>query len=319
MANQNAAISRLLPSSSCKITRMKPSPLKPLKTKIGHATMKSARTGCTVLLFDSPSVCGVHTAGGAPGTRETDLLDPTCMVEKVNAIFLTGGSAFGLAGADGVMKYLAERKIGYKVGGDRVPIVPAAVIYDRQVGKPAAPGPKEGYKACLDADYSLPSRRNIGAGCGATVGKFSIKLKPQSAGLGAIVTKFTGNISVAAVVVVNAYGNVINPKDGSVIAGATDARNNKIPFSRAKTREMPMANTTIGAIITNARLTKAQAKRVAMAAHDGLAKTIDPSHTLYDGDTLFAISTGNAKADPNLLGIRAAQTTAEAVLKAVGG
>ncbi len=281
--------------------------------------MKNVRTGCTVLLLDSPSVCGVHTAGGAPGTRETDLLDPTCMVEKVNAIFLTGGSAFGLAGADGVMKYLAERKIGYKVGGDRVPIVPAAVIYDRQVGKPAAPGPKEGYRACLAADYNLPARRDMGAGCGATVGKFSIKLKPQSSGLGVVVRKFAGNISIAAVVVVNAFGNVIDPKDGSIIAGATDARNNKIPFSSAKIKEMPMANTTIGAIITNALLTKAQAKRVAMAAHDGLAKTIDPAHTLYDGDTLFALSTGNTKTDPNLLGIWAAQITAEAVLKAAGG
>lgn len=281
--------------------------------------MKRAQTGCSVLLFDSPAVCSVCVMGGAPGTRETDLLDPARTVEKVHGILLAGGSAFGLAAADGVMRFLAERNIGFAVGKDRVPIVPAAVIYDRGTGKPAAPGSKEGYAACKNAGYRIPAQRNIGAGCGATVGKFSRRFTPDKGGLAVIVERFQKGINMAAVVVVNAYGNVIRPENGAIVAGATDKKGGKVPFKEKYAKGLYRANTTIGAVITDAALTKSDAKRVAIAAHEGLAKTINPSHTMYDGDTLFVASTGKKKADINTLGIRAADIVSKAIIKAVGG
>jgi len=290
--------------------------LKPVRTKAGHATDKTAKTGCTVLLFDRPAVCSVHVAGGAPGTRETALLDPSCSNEAVHALLLTGGSAFGLAAADGVMSYLFERGIGFAVGKDRVPIVPAAVIYDRSVGKPSAPGPKEGYKACKKAEYEITNRRDTGAGIGAMVGKFSKKLRPDNGGISVICERI-GNVTMAAVMVVNAVGNVLNPFTGEIIAGATDRNGNKVHFSLGDSGSVPGANTTIGAIVTDASLTKSQASRLAMMAHDGLAKTIYPSHTLHDGDTIFVASTGSKKAELNELGIWAAEISARAVIRAV--
>ena len=290
--------------------------LKTVGTRIGHATDKKAKTGCTVLLFDKPAVCSVHIAGGAPGTRETALLDPSCGNEAVHALLLTGGSAFGLAAADGVMKYLFERGIGFAVGKDRVPIVPAAVIYDRSVGKASAPGVKDGYKACKNGQYEIINKRDTGAGAGATVGKFSKKLQYDNGGISVICERI-GNIVMAAVMVVNAVGNVLNPFTGEIIAGATDSRGNKVHFSIGDSGSVPGANTTIGAIVTNAALTKSQAARVAMMAHDGLAKTTYPSHTLHDGDTIFVASTGNKKADINDMGIWATELSARAVIRAV--
>lgn len=290
--------------------------LKPVGTRIGHVTDKTAKTGCTVLLFDRPAVCSAHVQGGAPGTRETALLDPSCSNDGVHALLLTGGSAFGLAAADGVMKYLFERGIGFAVGDDRVPIVPAAVIYDRSVGKPAAPGPKDGYKACKNARYDITNRRDIGAGIGATVGKFSDKLRPDEGGI-SVVCERIGGITMAAVMVVNAVGNILNPFTGEIIAGAADSRGNKIHFSGGESGPIPGANTTIGAIVTNAALTKSQANRIAIMAHDGLAKTIYPSHTIHDGDTIFVASTGSKKAELNDLGIWAAEISARAVIRAV--
>ncbi|MFQ5432157.1 MAG: P1 family peptidase [Nitrospinota bacterium] len=291
---------------------------KPLRTKVGHATDKTAKTGCTVLLFDRPAVCSAHVAGGAPGTREIALLDPSCGNDSVHGLLLTGGSAFGLAAADGVMNYLFERGIGFAVGDDRVPIVPAAVIYDRSVGKPAAPGAKDGYKACNNAGYDVTNRRNIGAGIGATVGKFSKKLRRDEGGISVICERI-GGITMGAVMVVNAVGNVLNPFTGEIIAGAEDRRGNKIHYSGWESGPVPGANTTIGAIVTNAALTKSEARRVAIMAHDGLAKTIYPSHTLHDGDTIFAASTGNKRAELNDLGIWAAEISARAVIRAVTG
>lgn len=290
--------------------------LKHLKTKIGHITHKKSRTGCTVLLFDSPSVCGVHTSGGAPGTRETALLDPTCLIERVNAILLTGGSAFGLAAADGVMRYCAEHNIGYAVGEDIIPIVPAAVIYDRNVGIKTAPTSRDGYNACKKADYISPAAGEIGAAAGATVGMWSERHKPSPGGMSVVVKKF-GELTIGAVMVVNAFGNVVDPATGEVVAGAIDNEGRKVPFGDSRDIRTLAGNTTIGAILIDAALTKAQAKRVAIAAQDGLAKTIHPSHTLYDGDTIFAVSTGIKKADLNSMGIWASETAAEAVLKAV--
>lgn len=302
--------------------------LAPLKTRVGHYTNKTAKTGCTVLLFDRPAVCSVHIAGGAPGTRETALLDPACANDSVHALLLTGGSAFGLAAADGVMRYLAERGIGFQIGTDRVPIVPAAVIYDRAEGKPAAPGPGDGYTACKKADYTIAASRHIGAGCGATVGKFSQKLRRGEGGLSVLCERFHpqrgtataaqgGGITMGVVMVVNAVGNIINPFTGEVIAGASDKKGNKVHFTDVPFGSKPGANTTIGAIVTDAALSKADAKRVAMMAHDGLAKVIHPSHTLHDGDTIFVASTGRKKADLNAIGIWAAEITARAVIKAV--
>ena len=291
--------------------------LAPLKTRVGHYTNKTAKTGCTVLLFDKPAVCSVHIAGGAPGTRETALLDPACANDSVHALLLTGGSAFGLAAADGVMRYLAERGIGFQVGTDRVPIVPAAVIYDRAEGKPAAPGSRDGYTACKKADYTIAARRHIGAGCGATVGKFSQKLRRGEGGLSVLCERFAGGVTMGVVMVVNAVGNVINPYTGEVIAGASDKNGNKVHFTDVPFGSKPGANTTIGAIVTDAALSKADAKRVAMMAHDGLAKVIHPSHTLHDGDTIFVASTGRKKADLNSVGIWAAEISARAVIKAV--
>lgn len=290
-------------------------PLKALGTRIGHATLARQKTGCTVLLFDAPAVCGVQVTGGAPGTRETDLLDPTCHVNEIHAILLTGGSAFGLAAADGVMRFLAERKIGYAVGTDRVPIVPAAVIYDRATGEPAAPTAKDGYAACQKAAYATRSGA-IGAGCGARVGKFAKNCTPDAGGIGVIVKK-VGDITIAAVMVVNAFGNVIDPASGHIMAGATDKKGNKVPYAGGKTFGLAGSNTIIGAVITDAALTKAYAKRIAMAAHDGLARTVVPAHTMFDGDTIFAASTGEKKADINALIADAAQVTALAILAAV--
>ncbi|GMT42397.1 MAG: peptidase [bacterium] len=291
--------------------------LKKLKTKVGHATKRSSKTGCTVLLFDPPALCGVHTAGGAPGTRETDLLDPTCMMDEIHGLLLSGGSAFGLSAADGVMRFLAERGVGYRIGGDRIPVVPAAVIYDRGVGKRDAPTPKDGYRACKNCAYDSIAQGRVGAGCGATVGKFSDKLMPDRGGLSVLCEKFSNRISVAVVMVVNALGNVIDPASGKPVACARDKKGNVKPFNSISGKIAQGANTTIGAIVTDAALSKQQAKRIAMMAHDGLAKSINPSHTLYDGDTIFVASTGGNKADVNALGIFCAEITARAVIKAV--
>ncbi|MBI3582243.1 MAG: P1 family peptidase [Nitrospinae bacterium] len=288
-----------------------------LGTKIGHATLTSKKTGCTVLLFDSPAVCSGHVAGGAPGTRDGDMLDPSCLVQTVNAILLTGGSAFGLAAADGVMRFLAEKKAGFAVGRDRVPIVPAAVIYDRAVGEASYPAAKDGYRACKAAGYSAAKHGAVGVGCGATVGKFSKKLRPGRGGFGAVCLRMPSGALVGAAVGVNAYGNVVDPKNGEIVAGATDRKGRAVSFWDAEVSGRPGENTAIGAVVTDAFLTKAQARRVAMAAHDGLARTVMPSHTLYDGDAIYAASTGRKKAKMAEICAYAARVVELAVLKAV--
>lgn len=310
------------PSRHCRRFPLRTTPLKDvsfkgLKTKIGHVTLKSKQTGCTVLLFDAPSVCSGHVAGGAPGTRDGDMLDPTCLVERANAILLTGGSAFGLAAADGVMRFLAEKKAGFAVGNDRIPIVPAAVIYDRAVGEPSFPTPGDGYKACANAVYSASKSGPVGVGCGATVGKFSKALKPGRGGFGAVCIRMPSGALMGAVVAVNAYGNVVDPKTGEIVAGASDKSGKKVPFGAAKRSGRAGENTAIGAVVTNALMTKTQAKRVSMAAHDGLARTILPSHTLYDGDIIYAVSTGRKKCDVIEICAFAAKAIETAVLRAV--
>ena len=290
--------------------------LKNLAVKIGHYTNKKSITGCTAILFDEPATCGVSVAGGAPGTRETDFLDPTCLVEKVNAILLTGGSAFGLTATDGVLRYLSEKKIGFAVQDDLIPIVPAAVIYDRGIGEKSHPTLANGYKACVNASYITPISGNIGVGTGATVGKWSKTLTPSLGGFSAVTGK-AGKISAVAIFAVNAFGNIVNPS-GEIVAGANN-KGKMIPFTSGGSAGSgkPMGNTTIGVIVTDAALTKAEAKRVAMAAHDGLARATSPAHTIYDGDTIFVASTGKKRVDMLSLCALAADLTAEAIVTAV--
>ncbi|NTV89902.1 MAG: P1 family peptidase [Clostridiales bacterium] len=290
--------------------------------RIGHAQNIEAGTGCTVILCEEGCSAGVDVRGGAPGTRETDLLNPVNMIEKIHGIVLTGGSAFGLDAASGVMRYLEEKGIGYDTGFAKVPIVPAAVLYDLNCGSAdIRPDGEMGYKACLAAVEGAVPEGNEGAGTGATVGKI---LGPESAmkgGLGAYCCK-VGELVLGAVVAVNCMGDVVSPSTGEIIAGVLKPDGK----SFAGTENTMLAgysasalngNTTIGAVITNGSMTKAQANKVASMSHDGFARTINPIHTMYDGDTIFALSTGRVEADVNIIGLLAARAVEQAILRAV--
>ncbi|GFP29663.1 P1 family peptidase, partial [Candidatus Hakubella thermalkaliphila] len=259
--------------------------------KIGHYTDQKALTGCTVILCPEGAVCGVDVRGGAPGTRETDLLSPTCMVEKVHALVLSGGSAFGLAAADGVMRYLEEKGIGFDTRYARVPIVPAAILFDLNVGDPKVrPGPQEGYEACRNAS-SDEKTGSVGAGTGATVGKILGPASMMKAGLGAHKMVLAGQVEVEALVAVNAFGDVID-RDGSILAGAYDAKTGFLnTTSFIMGHPVPpasqMENTTLGVVMTNVKLNKSQATKVAQMAQEGLATAIPPVHHQYGGDHIF--------------------------------
>lgn len=289
--------------------------------KIGHYTDQKALTGCTVILCPEGAVCGVDVRGGAPGTRETDLLSPTCMVEKVHALVLSGGSAFGLAAADGVMRYLEEKGIGFDTRYARVPIVPAAILFDLNVGDPKVrPGPQEGYEACRNASSDTKTG-SVGAGTGATVGKILGPASMMKAGLGAHKIALAGQVEVEALVAVNAFGDVID-RNGSILAGAYDT---KTGFLNAASFIMghpvppasQMENTTLGVVMTNVKLNKSQATKVAQMAQDGLARAISPVHTQYDGDTVFVLSLGEKEMDVSILGSAAALAVEEAIRDAV--
>lgn len=295
--------------------------------RVGHFTLPGGLTGCTVLLADGDgAVGGVAQRGGAPGTRETDLLDPTNLVERVNAVVLTGGSAFGLDSAQGVMRYLEEKNVGFKTAAGVVPIVPGAVIFDLQfVGaSKARPTADCGYRAATAANSGAVGEGNVGAGAGATVGKIGGGRRPMKAGIGSAAIELPNGLVVGAIVAVNAVGDVIDPSTGAVVAGARDA-NGKLADARKVLRSgaqttapVPGENTTIGIVATNARLTKAQATRMALMADDGLARALFPSHTLGDGDTVFALATGawNGPADVSNVGALAADMMAEAIVRA---
>jgi L-aminopeptidase/D-esterase-like protein len=293
--------------------------------KVGHFTDSRRPTGCTVVITEDGATGGVDVRGSAPGTRETDLLNPTNLVDKVHAIVLAGGSAFGLDTATGVVRYLEERKIGFDVGVAHVPIVPAAILFDLGVGDPKVrPNADAGYKACEAATTSRPAEGNVGAGAGATVGKFFTIKRAMKSGLGTASVKVAG-MTVGAIVAVNAVGDIIDPSTGKPIAGARTEDGKRLLNTRdALLRgELPASlkagtATTIGVIATDAILTKAQAQKIAQMAHDGLARTINPIHTMFDGDTIFAIGTGKSgkTANPNLLGILAAEALALAVVRA---
>jgi L-aminopeptidase/D-esterase-like protein len=295
--------------------------------KVGHSSMAGRPTGCTVVLAEGGAVGGVDVRGAAPGTRETDLLDPGNTVEKVHAVVLAGGSAFGLDSAGGVMRYLEERGVGFETGFGNVPIVPAAVLFDLNVGDPKIrPTADCGYRAAAAATTGPAMEGNVGAGSGATIGKLAGASRAMRGGLGSASITMPGGLVVAALVVVNTVGDVIDPATDRVVAGVRTAdgkgladvrlllRSGALPPSAAFGR-----NTTIGVVATNAALTKAQARRMAQMAHDGLARTIWPAHTMFDGDTMFALSTGAREGAPDMLtiGALAADAVSAAVLRAV--
>ena len=295
--------------------------------KVGHHTLTERPTGCTVILVDGDGAAGgVSQRGGAPGTRETDLLDPSNMVDKVNAVVLAGGSAFGLDAATGTVKWLEEHNIGWPTGVARVPIVPAAILFDLPVGAQPKIRPTAdcGYRAAAAASTSPVGEGSIGAGAGATVGKSGGGGRSMKAGVGSYSITLPNGLSVGAIVAVNAVGDIIDPDTGRIVAGVrnpdgtfADAR--KILRSgQAGQAPRPGENTTIGLVATNARLTKTQAQRMALMADDGFARAIFPSHTVGDGDTVFALATGQWAGEVNLtqIGALAADVMARAIVRA---
>jgi L-aminopeptidase/D-esterase-like protein len=303
--------------------------------EVGHAQDDEALTGCTVILCRKGAVAGVDQRGGAPGTRETDLLKPVNLVEKVHAIVLAGGSAFGLDAASGVMRYLEEQKIGFDTGVARVPIVPAAILFDLAVGRSdRRPDAEMGYRAAASASAAPFPEGNIGAGSGASVGKIFGMGQAMKSGLGSASLEIGNGVVVAALMVVNAFGDVIDPANGQIIAGARSTQIGPFhlgaPGQFADTLQVmktlpgrtimklaSRSNTVIGVVATNARLSKSEATRVAQMAQDGLARTIRPAHTMLDGDTIFALSSGNKSADLSTLGAFAAEVVSLAILRAV--
>lgn len=281
--------------------------------KVGHWTDENALTGCTVVLCDGGAIGGVDVRGGGPGTRETDLLAPGRMVERVDAVVLTGGSAFGLAAADGVMRYLEEQGKGFDVGVARVPIVSAAVIFDLGIGDATVrPGADEGYKAATAATVKPVPQGNVGAGTGATAGKWAGPHYAMKSGLGTSALRLPGGGTVGALVVANPVGDIIDPLTGSIVAGAYDREGNTFVSQsvgrgsspggeniNAGPSRQPLApNTVIAVVATDIPLSKEAMHRIAVMAHDGIARTVYPAHTPFDGDTVFALSTGLADMAP---------------------
>ncbi|MGB8212555.1 MAG: P1 family peptidase [Anaerolineales bacterium] len=303
--------------------------------EVGQAQDDEALTGCTVVLCRKGAVGGVDVRGSAPGTRETDLLDPVNLVDKVHAVVLAGGSAFGLDAASGVMKYLAEQKIGYGLGANRVPIVPAAILFDLDLGKSTRhPDAEMGYAAARAANAGPVAEGNAGAGTGATVGKIFGMAGAMKSGLGTACLQIGGGVVVGAIVAVNAFGDVLDPVTGQIIAGARPAKVGPVklggaaPFAntlevlKSFTGQTIMrlatgGNTVIAVVATNAKFDKAQATKVAQMAQDGLARTIRPAHTMLDGDTVFALATGQRRADVSTVGAYAAEAVALAIVRAV--
>ena len=316
--------------------------------RVGQYTYPGANTGCTVVIADGGAVGGVDVRGGAPGTVETDLLDPVNTVQQVNAVVLSGGSAFGLAARQGVVRHLEERGEGYRVGGGLVvPIVPGAIIFDLRVAGGVRPGPDCGYRAATGASSGAVAEGSVGAGAGATVGKMRGGGGAMKGGVGTASIALGSGLVVAAIVVVNAVGDIIDPATGEVVAGARGDNNELLdarrilrglvppqppggppgaaPATRSGTAPatpldpQPGENTTIGIVATNARLTKAEATKVAQMAHDGFARAIVPAHTPGDGDTIFSLATGTLAEgfSTSQVGALAAEAMADAILQAV--
>ncbi|EOD01123.1 P1 family peptidase [Caldisalinibacter kiritimatiensis] len=291
--------------------------------KVGHSENFEGMTGCTVILCEEGATTGVDVRGSAPGTRETDLLKPEKLVDKVHAVVLSGGSAFGLDAASGVMKALEEKEIGFDVGVTKVPIVCSAVLFDLNIGDyRIRPDAKMGYEACLKASKEENRQGNVGAGTGATVGKILGPDNAMKSGLGSASMQ-VGELWVGAIVAVNSFGDVYDYKTNKLLAGTIDKESKKLLNSyelmknQSKTVGFPAKNTTIGVVATNAKLTKAQANKVAEMAQNGYAKSINPIHTMFDGDTIFAMATGKVEADVNLVGTLASEVMSRAITNGV--
>lgn len=291
------------------------------KLRVGHWTDLKAATGCTVVLCPDGATAGVAVRGGGPGTRETDLLRPETLVQQVHAIVLSGGSAFGLAAADGVMRWLEEHNIGFDVDVTKVPIVPAAILFDLMIGRPdVRPDAEAGYAACEAATADPVAEGNVGAGTGATVGKLIGPLSAMKGGLGSASVRLGNDVTVGALVVVNCFGDLIDPHSGEIVAGARSPDGGWLDTT-ARLIEMgagpQFGNTTLAVVATDAQLTQAQCTAVANMAHLGLARIIRPAHTLMDGDTIFALSTRDKQADVSVIGTAAAEAVSRAILRAV--
>ena len=303
--------------------------------RVGHAQDEAALTGCTVILCEKGAVGGEDQRGGAPGTRETDALYPMHLVQQVHAVMLAGGSAFGLDSAGGVVRYLEERGVGFDVGVARVPIVPAAILSDLALGRAdVRPDAAMGYQACINASRKPPREGNAGAGMGATVGKILGMQQAMKSGVGCASLEVGRGVVVGALAAVNAFGDIIDPQTGEIIAGARSPEQAEAELGvegyfadtlrvmrglagGPQLRFGQRSNTVIGVVATNAKLNKEQANKVAQMAQDGLARTVRPAHTMLDGDTIFALSTGNRPMDVNVVGTFAAEVFAQAILHAV--
>jgi L-aminopeptidase/D-esterase-like protein len=303
--------------------------------EVGQWQDREALTGCSVVLCRSGAVGGLDQRGGAPGTRETDLLRPMHLVQQVHAVLLAGGSAFGLDAASGVMRWLEEQGVGFNAGVARVPIVPAAVIFDLDVGRAdVRPKAEMGYAACQAATRRRPQEGNAGAGAGASVGKILGIRSACKSGIGTASVALGGGVVLGALVAVNAFGDVVDPASGEILAGARPVALGPLKVGgqsifagtlnvmdglvgKAVLRFAGAGNTVIGVVATNAALTKESANKLAAMAQDGVARAIRPAHTMLDGDTLFALSTGRRRADLNRLGAHAAEVVQRAILRAV--
>jgi len=294
--------------------------------RVGHWTSSARPTGCTVVIAERPAAAGVDVRGSAPGTRETDLLKPINTVSEVDAVLLSGGSAFGLDAATGVMRYLEEHGRGFNVGVARVPIVPAAILFDLGLGDAAIrPDAKSGYAACANASGKKVAEGNVGAGAGATVGKLLGSDRGMKGGLGSSSIEVPGGLIVGALAAVNCLGDVRDPETGTILAGARRKDNSgfedlrRVLSSRnLKPPESAGRNTTLVVVATNASFDKTAMTKVAQMCHDGFARAIDPVHLPFDGDTAFALSTGQLEDfDLTQVGALAAEVTAQAITRAI--
>lgn len=292
--------------------------------RIGNAQDFAGGTGCTVILCERGAPTGVDVRGGAPASRETDLLNPVATVERIHAVLLSGGSAFGLDAAAGVMEYLEKKNVGFDTGIAKVPIVCQSCLFDLVVGSASArPDKVMGYQACVDSESNRPQEGNVGAGTGATVGKYHGINYMMKSGLGIYAVQL-GELKLAAIVAVNALGDVFDPETGEVIAGMLNsdltgfANTEQVMYSQySNKKDLFTGNTTIGVIVTNGKFNKVQATKIAAMAQNGYAKAIFPVHTTADGDSIYAISVGDVEADINVVGTLAAKVMAKAVARAV--
>lgn len=293
--------------------------------RVGHAHNEAAITGCTVILCEAGAIGGIDRRGGATSTRQADGWEPWHSVETVHGVLLTGGSAFGLAASSGVMRYLEERKVGHGIGKAKVPIVASAALFDLLIGDGAVrPSPEMAYLACLNAGTNPPVEGSVGAGIGATVGKFRGLPFAMKAGIGtASVQVGQTDLVVGAIVAVNAFGDVLDPQTGQVLAGLRGDNGQilgSLPFlhhwaTAGYPHPRTSENTVIGVVATNAKLSKMEATKVAQMAHDGLARVVRPAHLMFDGDTIFTLATGQVKSNVNVVGALAAEVFAEAMVR----